>query len=95
MSRLKERKPTPYPGALRWLAGKRSWSYFFFDFCRLSFTGPHVASFTATRARRLMTVGIPFGGKASGWPIFQSVLTCLGLLVVLFTLVAIPPAWHN
>jgi hypothetical protein len=54
-----------------------------------------MASFTATRARRLMTVGLLFGGKASGWPILQSVLICLGLLVFLFTLVAIQPAWHN
>ena len=51
--------------------------YFFLRFFRLALKGPLIASSRASRARRSISARFFFGGNASGWPRFQSVILFL------------------
>ena len=68
--------------------------YLFLRFCRLRLRGPLTASSMASFARRLI-MGFLFGGKASGWPIFQSVLFLFDPEALFFALFAMPLEWHR
>jgi hypothetical protein len=67
--------------------GSKNPSYFFFRFGRLTLKGSLIPSATASRARRSMTAALFLCGKASGWPIFHSVIWRFGFLVLVFAFI--------